>query len=133
MCLQVGTLSMPLHHLLRRGQPAAEAVLRVRVQDQEEAVAWQDGAAGSVRLCSAALQGSFLLRLSCQGRRLDLGGGLGSAAEAGNRCSTRPALPHHSPLPVSAVSGFAGRAQLALLHGRAHSRDPLHCCLCCGC
>lgn len=91
--LPLGSLWVPLRGLLRQGQPAAELLLRVPVEDASQAVQRQAGHSGSGSSAASSshsvpLRGSFLLRLACTGRRLPLPagaedgtGGGGSGAE----------------------------------------------------
>lgn len=73
--LPVGTLSVPLRGLLLQGQPSAEVLLRVPVQDAGQALLRLDpSGASQACLHSVPLHGSFVLRLSCTGRRLQLPG-----------------------------------------------------------
>lgn len=77
----MGTLSVPLRPLLRQGQPATDVLLRVPVGDPAEGVQRLDGGGCAVRLTTAPLRGSTLLRLACTGRRL-AAAGPGSGAGA---------------------------------------------------
>ncbi|KAL4443404.1 hypothetical protein ABPG75_011141 [Micractinium tetrahymenae] len=91
--LQVGTLSVPLHSLLRQGLPAAEAVLRVPVSDQAQGIVRLEGrGAGSegTQLCAAPIRGSFLLRLACRGAPLPPGLGCGSSCRDSSRWPASP-------------------------------------------
>jgi hypothetical protein len=72
LVVQVGTLSIPLHSLLRQGRPVAEAVLRISLQDWSLAVSRQDAGGATSQLSAAALQGNFLVRLACRGQHLDV-------------------------------------------------------------
>ena len=93
--LPLGTLCVPLQGLLRRGQPAAELVLRVPLEDASAAVqrlVGPDGGGGGssgTALRSAPLRGSVLLRLACTGRQLPLPAG----GEAGGGTCSWPSSP----------------------------------------
>ncbi len=83
--LQVGTLSLPLHGLLRQGQPSTELLLRVPVTDPNRAISRLDPGGSTVQLCCSPLHGSLIVRLACAGSQLDLQAACAKAVQPGSR------------------------------------------------
>lgn len=89
--LQVGTFSLPLHGLLRHGQPSTELLLRVPVGDPQQAISRLDPSSSPSQLCCSPICGSFIVRLACAGSQLDLPAACSSRVQA-DSCSW-PASP----------------------------------------
>lgn len=82
--LQVGTLSLPLHGLLRQGQPSTELLLRVPVGNPQQAISRLASSGSASQLCCSPICGSFIVRLACAGSPLDMPAVCSSNVQAGS-------------------------------------------------